>query len=121
MRRFFAIFTPIAILIFSVLIMLSGNFLKKPRGDLDNVPKHMNTVTSAVLSNDWTSARKNANKLDSAWKIVLKRVQYSGERNEINALGVSISRIKAAITAKDKNSCLIELGEAQRHWLNLGQ
>lgn len=121
MRKFFVIFTPIAILAISVLIMLSGEFLKKPTGDIDNVLKYMDTVTKAVQSEDWKSAEENVSKLDNAWKIVVKRVQFSGERDEINALDVSIARIKASINVEDKTSALMELGEAEEHWIDLGR
>lgn len=121
MRKFFVIFTPIAIVAITALIMLSGEFLKKPTGDMDNVPKYMDTITKAVQSEDWKSAEENASKLEDAWKIIVKRVQFSGERNEINDLNVSIARIKASINVQDKSAALMELSEAGQHWIGLGR
>ena len=121
MRKFFVIFIPIALIVISILIMLHGPFLKRPRGDWDNVPKHMDIVTKAVISDNWTLAEQNTSKLETAWKSVVKRVQFSSERDEINALSVSIARLKASITAKDKTSALMELGEAGQHWDYLGK
>lgn len=121
MRKFFVIFTPIAILTIFILIMLSGPFFKKSRGDWDNVPKHMDIITKAVTSDNWTLAEQNTSELETAWKAVVKRVQFSSERDEINALSVSIARLKASITAKDKTSALMELGETAQHWDDLGK
>lgn len=119
MRKFFVIFTPIALIAVSMTIMLSGPFLKKPWGEWDNVPKHIDTTTKAIMADNWILAEQNVNKLETAWKAVTKRIQFGGERDEINALSVSIARLKASITAKDKISALMELGEAGEHWEDL--
>lgn len=119
MRKFFVIFTPIAIIAVSMIIMLSGSFLKRPRGEWDNVPKHIDTTTKAIISDDWTLAEQNESKLETAWKAVVKRIQFSSERDEINALSVSIARLKASINAKDKASALMELSETDQHWDDL--
>lgn len=116
MRRFFVIFTPIAIIAMSIIVSLGGTFLKQPRGDLDNVPKYIEATTKAVMSDDWTLAEQNESKLETAWKTVVKRIQFSGERDEIHNLTVSINRLKASITAKDKSAALMELSESDEHW-----
>lgn len=121
MRKFFVIFIPIAFLVISILIMLSGQFFKNPRGDWDNVPKHMDTITKAVTSDNWTLAGQNTDELETAWKAVIKRIQFSSERDEMNALSVSIARLKACINSKNKDSALIELSEAKQHWKDLGK
>lgn len=121
MRKFFVIFTPVAILAISIFIMLSCSFFKKPKGDLDNIPKHMDIITKAVTSDNWSLAEQNMSELESGWKTVIKRVQFSCERDEINALNVSIARLKASVAVKDKTSALIELSEAMQHWNALGK
>lgn len=121
MRKFFVIFTPVVILAISIFIMLSCSFFKKPKGDLDNIPKHIDIITEAVTSDNWLLAEQNMSELESGWETVIKRVQFSCERDEINALNVSIARLKASVTAKDKTSALIELSEAMQHWNDLGK
>lgn len=121
MRRFLVISIPIILLVICILIMLSGSFFKKPRGDWDDVIKHINTTTEAIMSDNWILAEENTNKLDTAWTTVTKRIQFSCERDEIHAVGVSIARLKAAVTAKDKTSALLELSEAEEHWEDLGR
>lgn len=121
LKKFLVILIPIILLTICILTMLSGPFLKKPRGDYDNVVKHIDTTTNAVMSDNWILAEQNTSKLDKAWITVTKRIQFSCERNEINALNVSIARLKAAINAKDKTSALLELSEAEEHWRDLGK
>lgn len=121
LRRFLVISIPIILLTICVLIMLSGSFFKKPRGDWDNVIKHMDTTTEAIMSDNWVLAEENVSKLDTAWIAVTKRIQFSCERDEIHELGVSVARLKAAITAQDKVSALLELSEAKEHWRDLGR
>lgn len=121
MRKFFVIFIPVIILAISIFVMLSCSFFKKPKGDIDNIPKHMDIITKAVTSDNWSLAEQNMSELESGWKTVIKRVQFSCERDEINALNVSIARLKASVDAKDKASALIEISEAMQHWNDLGK
>lgn len=121
MRKFFVIFTPVAILVVSILIMLSGTYFKKSTGDWDNIPKHLDTITTAVSSGDWALAAQDTSELETAWKSIIKKVQYSSERSEINDLSVSLARLKGTIAAKDTTSALIELSEAGQHWDDLAK
>lgn len=121
MRKFLVIFIPVAFLVISILIMLSGQFFKNPSGYRNNVPMHMDTITNAVTSDNWTLAEENSSELETAWKTIIKRIQFSSERDEINSLSVSIARIKSSISSKDKTSTLMELSEARQHWADLSK
>lgn len=121
MRKFFEIFIPVAIIIISILIMLSGSFFKKSLLGWDNVPVHIDTITKNVMSDDWQGAEQNTLKLEKAWKTVNRRIQFSCERDEMHAFSVAIARLKAAVTANDKTSALMELNEAAQHWEDLGR
>lgn len=101
--------------------MISSQFFKKPRGDWDNVPKHIENIKKSVISEDWRLAEQETKKLDTAWETIIKRIEFSSERNEINSLTLSIARLKASITAKDKTSSLVELSTAMQHWDDLGK
>ena len=50
MRKFLVISIPIISLIFFVLIMLSGNILKKSFGKNDNIPESIQLITQDVES-----------------------------------------------------------------------
>lgn len=121
MRKFLVASIPIVTLLFFVLIMLSGNYLKRPFGNDDNVPMAIQIVMEDVNSGRWQEAYENTEKLSNAWEKVIKRVQFSSERDEINALSTSIARVKGAISAQDKSSALIELNTAYEHYNGLGK
>lgn len=121
MRRFFVIAIPIAALLFFVLVMLSGDVLKQSLGKDDNIPQSIETVIQAVNRENWEAANQTTDDLEKVWDKVVKRVQYSAERNEINAFLTNIARLKGAIQAKDKSIALTELNEAYEHWKDLGK
>lgn len=121
MRRFLVIAIPIVTLILFILVMLSGDLLKQSLGKDDNIPQSIETVIQDVNNEDWAAASKNTEQLSESWEKIIKRVQFSSERNEINDLSKSIARLRGAIIAQDKSSGLSELYEAYEHWKGLGK
>lgn len=112
---------PIVTLVFFVLIMLSGDILKQSFGKDDNIPQSIETLIQDVNHGNWEAANQNIDNLDRVWDRVVKRVQYSAERNEIDALSINIARLRGAIQSKDKAIVLTELSEAYEHWQDLGK
>lgn len=121
MRRFLVIAIPIVTLIFFVLVMVSGDFLKQSPGEKDNIPQAIEMIIQDVNNENWEAAGKNVDHLSRAWEKVVKRVQFSSERNEINDFSINIARLRGAIQAQDKSSGLQELNEAYAHWKFLGK
>jgi predicted HNH restriction endonuclease len=121
MRKFLVITIPIVALVFFVFIMLSGNILKNPLGKDDNIPESIQLLVQDIESENWESADVKADNLSNSWKKIVKRVQYSSERDEINAFDTSISHLRGAIMAKDKSGSLMALNEAYEHWDGLGR
>jgi len=120
MRKFLVIAIPIATLAIFILVMLSGNFLKRPLGKDDNIPESIQIIINDVKAEKWEEADKKAVLLSVSWKKVVNRVQFSSERDEINAINVNIARLHGAIWAKDKSASMQELYEAYEHWDELG-
>lgn len=121
MRKFLVISIPIVSLAIFVLIMLSGNILKKSFSKNNNIPQSIQLITQDIEAENWESANEKANNLSDTWKTIVKRVQFSSERNEINSFNTSVARLRGAIMAKDKSSSLMELNEAYEHWEGLGK
>jgi hypothetical protein len=121
MRKFMVISIPIVTLAFFILIMLSGDFLKKPLGKDDNIPKIIEEITSDLNNENWEQVIKETEKLEAAWRKVIARIQFSGERDEINSLSMNIARLRGAITARNKSNALVELSEAYEHWEDIGK
>lgn len=120
MRRFVVIAIPIVTLVFFILIMLSGNYLKRPLGENDDIPQKIEELIEAVKNERWDEVSKETEELDNAWNRVVRRVQFSSERDEINFFSMNIARLRGAIIAKDKAGALTELKEAYEHWDELG-
>ena len=120
MKKLIYYLLPVAILALFIGIMLSGSYLKQPRGEDDSVSGKLVLVKEAVQKGDWKSAQQEIDNLEEAWEKVVPRIQFSMERNEIKDLGVSLTRARAAITAKDIAGALMELEEAEHHWHSLG-
>lgn len=119
MKKFLLTSIPSVTLILFVLIMLSGKILIKPFGENDNVLESLQLISQDIESENWQEANENAEKLSNAWKIIVKRIQFSSERNQINLFNSDIARLRGAIIAKDKSNSLIELSGAYDHWNGL--
>lgn len=120
MRKFLVISIPIVTLALFVVIMLSGNYLKKPLGATDNIPQLVQTLTNNIDDEKWEEAENNTDKLSEAWDRIVKRVQVSSERDEINGFSMNVARLRGSIMAKDKAVSLSALFEAFEHWKELG-
>ena len=121
MRKFIVIAIPIAALVLFVCIMISGSFLKKPFGKNDDVAQTIEKIMKDVNNEAWDEAVVEVDELDSAWRKVIKRIQFSEERDEINFLTSNIVRLRGAVAAKDKSDALMELNDAYNHWNELGK
>jgi hypothetical protein len=114
------IITALTITMF-ILLMNAGNYLKSPRGQDDNFPLHIKLLTENIKNEQWQKAGENLEKLALAWKKIVPRIQYSVEKDEINAINVNLARLKSYITNRDKSNALAELNEAFEHWNDLNR
>lgn len=121
MRKFLIHAIPISALVLFIIIMQSGNILKKPIGNNDDVPQAIYDLIEAVSRDYWDEADTKLKNLAEAWEKVLVRVQFSSERDEINKINACIARLKGAVMAQDKANALMELNEAYYHWDDLGR
>ena len=121
MRRFLVISIPMVTLVLFVMVMLSGDLLKQPLGRDDNIPQSIETLVMDVNHGNWEEAKQDTDTLKRVWDKVVNRVQFSSERDEINAFSMNIARLRGAIQAKDKSIGLTELSEAYEHWKELGK
>lgn len=121
MRRLLVVALPLVSLLLFIFIMLSGHLLKLPMGQNDNVPQLIESVSEHILADQWEEAQKEAEALELAWQTVIKRIQFSSERDEINFINTNLARLKGAMKLKDKSNAIMELSEALEHWNNLGR
>lgn len=121
MRKFIYYLIPVIVLGLFAFIMSSGEYLKKARGVEDDFVKCLEMVRSNINSAQWDVASINADKLENAWRNVCRRIQFSAERDEMNQMNVNLSRLKGAISARNRANALMELNEAGMHWESIGK
>ncbi|NLJ57281.1 MAG: DUF4363 family protein [Tissierellia bacterium] len=121
MRKFFVISIPIFTIVLFILIMLSDKVLKNSFSNDDNIPFSIESIIIEIENDNWAEAKNKTDLLSSAWDKVVKRVQFSAEKDEISGFYKNIARLRGAILAKDKSNAFIELNEAYEHWQNLGR
>lgn len=121
MKKIIAVLIPAVLITFFILIMISTPYLKQSFGQDDNVPAIIETIKEDVNAGDWSGARGGADQLETAWKIVSGRVQFSAARDELRDAKTSIVRMKAYIEANDRAGSLAELNEVKEHWTYIGE
>lgn len=111
--------TVVVVLSLFILLMQGGNYLKSPRGENDNVDARMQILEKQIAGQDWEQASDTFQSLNDAWRIIVPRIQFSVEKDEINAINVNLARLKAYIHFQDQKNSAAELSEAREHWINL--
>lgn len=112
---------PALTLAFFIALMNSGTFLKKPLGHTDNVPKYFNLLQASIHARRWPKAAEYLNELQSAWRKVVPRIQFSEERDEINNFQHSLARMSGYLEARHQAGALAELKEIEETWNDLGE
>jgi len=110
---------PIIVLVVFALLMNSGNYYKSPRGISDDFEGYLHQVQQQVLTSDWEQAQNDFPLLSAAWSEIIPRIQYSVEKDEINAINVNLARLHAYLDAHDPKNALAEINEAREHWDHL--
>lgn len=121
MKKIIAVLLPVALIAFFILIMISTPFAKQAFGEDDNVPAIIDTIKEDVNAGDWSEAKDGTDQLETAWKIVSGRVQFSAARDELRDGKTSIARMKGYIEANDRAGTLAELNELKEHWTYIGE
>lgn len=116
MKKFLQYILPIAAIIIFMLVMLSGNYLKKPRNPSEDVVGYVTELLEDVRRDKWSNAEDNVIKLEAAWKKISRRIQFSVELVDIFDINNNIARLKGAISGKDQTNALMELYQIQENW-----
>lgn len=109
MNKITRITFPIIIIIIFVVILNASAFLKKPLGKNDDVFYYLKAIEENIYEEDWDKAEKNLSLLESAWDIVLARIQMTIEGVRINNFFSEMSHLRGAIHAKSKENAIIEI------------
>lgn len=110
-----------SLLLIFVFILNSGDTAKKPWGTDDDFVLYAARLQKDMEKGDFKKAKSDLNQLQKAWQQIVARIQYSVEKDEINAIYVNLARIKAHIKNKDPEPALVEIEEMWNHWHHLNQ
>jgi hypothetical protein len=119
MKKLISFTIPIIALIAFVLLMLGGNYLKKPHNPSEDVIAFVELSIEHAKAEKWDMLHEDIVSIDTAWKKIIPRIQFSVERDEIYNINLNISRLKGSADSEDKSSALIELNEIIENWAEL--
>lgn len=119
MKKFISYAIPIITLTAFVLLMLGGNYLRKPRNASEDVITFVELSIDHAKAEKWDMLQQDTTNIDTAWKKIIPRIQFSVERDEIYNISLNIARLRGSIASEDKTSTLIELNEIIENWNEL--
>ncbi len=113
MKKLFYYFTVAIILMVFIGLMNSGNYWARPMSE------PFSNLKRSLQSENWEQAEKSYQDLMLTWQQIVPRIQFSVEKDEINAINLNLARVKACIKLRLKDQAYLELTEAMEHWENL--
>jgi hypothetical protein len=121
MKKYIPYAIPIVTLTVFVLLMLGGNYLKKPHNSSEDVMAFVYLSIEHVKIEEWDMLKHDIESINTAWKSIIPRIQYSVERDEIYNINLNIARLRGSVASEDKSSTLIELNEIIENWHELAR
>jgi len=119
MKKFISYAIPIVTLAVFIFLMLGGTLFKKPLNPSEDVLAFTEVSIQHVKAENWDMLEKDIINIDTAWKKIIPRIQFSVETDEITDLSLNIAKLKASISVEDKISTMIELNEVIENWNEL--
>jgi hypothetical protein len=119
MKKFISFAIPVVTLAVFVLLMLGGNYFKKPRNPSEDLVAFVALSIEHAKSENWDMLNQDIASIDAAWKKIIPRIQFSVERDELYNISLNIARLRGSIDSEDKTSTLIELNEILEDWNEL--
>ncbi len=103
----------------SVFVMNGYHYLARPHGPVDNVPLHMTALKASLDQHSWYQADQQYQGLNTAWQKIKPRIQFSVEKDEMDAIDLGLARLGVFIRAQDQIRAAVELSEIEAHWSDL--
>jgi len=121
LKKFLLYLIPLLTLALFIFIMNSGSLLKKPLGNDDRLYEAVQRIESDVKEKNWDKASKNINYAENAWKKIVRRIQFSVEKEYIIQISGTLSRIKGGIEVKDDKAIMEEIYYFYELWDKLAK
>lgn len=111
---------PLLFICLAALLLTGGGWLKKPLGHNDDLLLHIEHVETYIDALEWDKAKKAHRKAANAWDIISKRVQFSVERDDMQAIQETIAKIEGGIQEENPSQVYPELYYFYDLWADLG-
>ncbi|WP_182200972.1 hypothetical protein [Paraliobacillus salinarum] len=121
MKKFLLYFIPILTIASFIVVMNSGYFLKGPFGDDDRLYEAITQIEQNVLEKKWEMAEENIAYSENAWKKIVRRIQYSVEKEYIIEINGILSRIRGGIKIYDDKAIIEEVYYFYEMWDKLAK
>lgn len=119
MKKFISYAIPIITLSIFVLLMIGGNYLKKPHNPSEDVVAFVEMSIEHAKAEKWDILKQDIVSIDTGWKKIIPRIQFSVETDEIYNISLNVARLRGSIDSEDKPNTLIELNEIIQNWNEL--
>lgn len=121
MKRVLLYGSVILSIVFIFLFAQSTNYLKKPFSHNDDVQLHISNLNTMIDNKDWTGAEMELKDLEKAWGQVVKRIQFTGEEDDIKKINESIYKLKYMLRIRDVPNSTQELANIEYGWNDIGR
>lgn len=121
LKKFLLFLIPLLTLVLFILIMNSGSLLKKPLGEDDRLYETIQQIEADVKEKNWDKANNKINYAETAWKKIVRRIQFSVEKEYIFQINETLSRIKGGIKVKDDKAIIEEIYYFYELWDKLAK
>jgi len=120
MERLWRYMVPILVLLLFIAVM-NGKLYKltlyPEKGD--DFPHYLQALKEDVTDEQWIKVQGDYDELTALWKNMVERIQFSVEKDQIEAIDVNLARMQAYIELRDKKGVVVELLELKEHWKNI--
>ncbi|MFD1020985.1 DUF4363 family protein [Thalassobacillus hwangdonensis] len=121
MKKIILYLVPILTIILFILVMNSGYVLKKPLGNDDRLLEAITQIESDVKEEEWDHAKEHITYSEKAWTKIVRRIQFSLEKEYVIEITGILSRIKGGIEVKDDKGIIQEIYYFYELWDKLAK
>lgn len=110
-----------ATMIIIFLFSASTNYFKKPFSPDEDVQLYITNLNKMVDRQDWAEADGELKYLENAWVKVRKRIQFTGEEDDIKRINEALFKLQALLRIKDVPGIKRELAIIEFGWQDIGK
>ncbi|SFE36551.1 protein of unknown function [Alteribacillus iranensis] len=111
---------PTLFMLLSAALLAGGTWIKEPLGEKHDIMAQMEYMHSLIDKKEWEKASDEYDNVEASWETISKRVQFSVERDDLEAINETLAKIKGGMKQKDTSIVYPELYYFYELWEQLG-